>query len=101
MELNEVKEYLKIDFDDDDCLLEMLMSAARLYIRDAIGYEPDENDERVKLLLMVLVSDWYEHREYMENTSSSQKISQKVRYTVHSIVLQLQYREDNSDENQC
>lgn len=97
MELSVIKEYLKIDFDDDDRLLEMLLGAARRYIRDAVGYKPDETDERVKLLLLVLISDWYEHREYME-TSNTQKISQKVRYTVRSIILQLQYSEETSHE---
>lgn len=97
MELSVIKEYLKIDFDDDDRLLEMLLGAARRYIHDAVGYKPDETDERVKLLLLVLISDWYEHREYME-TSNTQKISQKVRYTVRSIILQLQYSEETSHE---
>lgn len=99
MELSTIKEYLKIDFDDDDRLLEMLLGAARRYVLDAVGYLPDETDERVKLLLLVLISDWYEHREYTEN-SISQKISPKVRWTVHSIVLQLQYREESGNENQ-
>ena len=97
MELSVIKEYLKIDFDDDDRLLEMLLDAARKYLFDAVGYKPDETDERVKLLLLVLISDWYEHREYME-TSNTQKISQKVRYTVRSIMLQLQYSEEISHE---
>lgn len=97
MELSVIKEYLKIDFDDDDRLLEMLLDAARKYLFDAVGYKPDETDERVKLLLLVLISDWYEHREYME-TSNTQKISQKVRYTVRSIILQLQYSEEISHE---
>ncbi len=96
MDITTIKEYLKIDFDDDDKILEMLLGSARRYIYDAVGYQPDETDERVKLLLLVLVSDWYEHREY----TSSQKISQKVRYTVRSIVLQLQYSEDKDNENQ-
>lgn len=93
MELSMIKEYLKIDFDDDDRLLEMLLEAARKYLLDAIGYVPDETDERVKLILLVLISDWYEHREYIEN-NVSQKMSQKVRYTVHSIILQLQYGQE-------
>lgn len=93
MELSTIKEYLKIDFDDDDRLLEMLLGAARRYILDAVGYKPDETDERVKLLILVLISDWYEHREYIENTPATQKISQRVRYTVRSIILQLQYSE--------
>lgn len=97
MELSVIKEYLKVDFDDDDRLLEMLLGAARKYIHDAVGYNLDESDERVKLLLLVLISDWYEHREYME-TSNTQKISQKVRYTVRSIILQLQYSEEISHE---
>lgn len=100
MELSVIKEYLKIDFDDDDRLLEMLLGAARRYVFDAVGYQPDESDERVKLLLLVLISDWYEHREYMEITTKTQSISQKVRYTVRSIVLQLQYSEAKNNENQ-
>lgn len=91
MELDVIKEYLKIDFDDDDRLLEMLLGAARRYVFDAVGYQPDETDERVKLLLLVLISDWYEHREYTDS-NTSKKISPKVRWTVRSIVLQLQYR---------
>lgn len=93
MELDVIKEYLKIDFDDDDRLLEMLLGAARRYVFDAVGYQPDETDERVKLLLLVLISDWYEHREYTDS-NTSQKISPKVRWTVRSIVLQLQCREE-------
>lgn len=99
MNLDTIKEYLKIDFDDDDRLLETLLGAARKYLFDAVGYNPDESDERVKLLLLVLISDWYEHREYME-TSNTQTISQKVRYTVRSIVLQLQYGGGSENENQ-
>lgn len=99
MELTELKQYLRIDFDDDDSLLRMLMGAARKYIHDAVGYQPDESDERVKLLISVLVADWYEHREYTVNTNGKQSISQKVQYTVRSIVLQLQFREDLSDED--
>ena len=100
MKLSVIKEYLKIDFDDDDRLLEMLLGAARKYLFDAVGYKPDETDERVKLLLLVLISDWYEHREYTESTLKTQNISQKVRYTVRSIVLQLQYGGGSEDENQ-
>lgn len=99
MSLDLIKEYLKIDFDDDDRILEILLGSARRYVLDAVGYQPDENDERVKLLLLVLISDWYEHREYTDISIKTQNISQKVRYTVRSIVLQLQYSEVRN-ENQ-
>lgn len=98
MELSTIKEYLKIDFDDDDRILEMLLGSARRYVLDAVGYQPDETDERVKLLLLVLISDWYEHREYIESTPATQKISQRVRYTVRSIMLQLQFSEGTGNE---
>lgn len=94
MELTELKQYLKIDFDDDDKLLEMLMGAARKYILGAVGYQPDEADERVKVLISALVSDWYEHREYTLSTNGKQSVSQKVQYTVRSIVLQLQFGQE-------
>lgn len=99
MSLDLIKEFLKIDFDDDDRILEMLLDSARLYILDAVGYQPNENDARVKLLLLVLIADWYEHREYTDTSIKTQNLSQKVRYTVRSIILQLQYNEETDNEN--
>ena len=37
MTLAEMKSYLKVDFDDDDNFITLLMDVAREYIIDAIG----------------------------------------------------------------
>ena len=92
MNLEVIKDYLKIDFNEDDELLEMFLGSARKYLMSAVECEKlDETDERVKVALLALVSDWYEHREYVGDSSP------KVRYTIRSIVLQLQ-SEQEADE---
>ena len=94
MNLEVIKDYLKIDFDEDDGVLEMLLGSARKYLIAAVGCESlDETDERVKIALLALISDWYEHREYVGDSSP------KVRYTIRSIVLQLQC-EQEADEDE-
>lgn len=94
MNLEIIKSYMKIDFDDDDELLEMFLGAARLYLMSALECEKlDETDNRVKVALLALVSDWYEHRAYTGDPSP------KVRYTIRSIVMQLQGNQEDEHEN--
>lgn len=93
MDLSIIKDYLKIDFGEDDNVLTFLLEAARKYLLNAAGGTSlDETDERVKMALLVLVSDWYEHREYVG------KETEKVRYTIRSIVLQLQLEQEMNDD---
>lgn len=87
--LDLIKQYLRIDEDYEDELLEMLKTNAIHYIEDSVDNMNWENEkalDKATLLILVLVSDWYENREYMHEG----KISQGVRYTVHSLLLQLQ-----------
>ena len=58
MTLAEMKSYLKVDFDDDDNFITLLMDVAREYIIDAIG-ECNEEIARVKLLMRVIVAELY------------------------------------------
>ncbi len=87
--LDLIKQYLRIDSNHEDELLEMLKTNAIHYINDSVDDMDWTNEkalDKATLLLLVLVSDWYENREYMHEG----KISQGVRYTVHSLLLQLQ-----------
>ena len=43
--LEEVKEYARIDIDEDDALLETMIAAAEEYLRNATGKEYPETDE--------------------------------------------------------
>jgi len=87
--INEVKQYLKLDYDEEDDLLKLLIENAEIYIEDAvcdIAKMDEKSKKKAKLLALVLVSDFYENRSM--NVIKSMSISEKVRYTVHSIILQ-------------
>ena len=83
--LQEVKQYDRIDFDDDDGMIkDTLIPSAKAYVTSATGITDYETDPRVRLLICVLVKDWYDNRYY-----TCDKNSQSAQYTIRSIVYQL------------
>lgn len=87
MTLEEVKNFLKVDFDDDDDLITLEIEAAEEYIADAVG-QYKESSARMKLLLLNIVSTLYENRVYTVSQAN-----EKVQYSLRSMVLQLQLEE--------
>lgn len=83
--LDEVKNWLRIDFSEDDALLTTLISAAEEYLKNATGKTFDNTNDLAKLFCLVLITDWYENREMIG------KASEKVRQTVESMVAQLSH----------
>lgn len=86
--LSEVKEWLRVDGNDDDLTISLLMKASEDYLKNATGIEYTSNNDQAKLLCFVLIVDWYENREFVG------KASDKVRHTVNSILMQLSYGSD-------
>ena len=95
MTLAEMKSYLKVDFDDDDNFITLLMDVAREYITDAIG-ECDETIARVQLLMRVIVGELYEKRSMTFDMNST---NQKVQYVIRSIINQLSFGDDDSEDD--
>ena len=86
------KKHLKVDFDDDDGYIRLLIMAAAEYIDDAVDFaerSDPANANRLLLLLLVIVADMYEHR------SMSFEPAGKVQYTIRSIISQLQAGDDD------
>jgi uncharacterized phage protein (predicted DNA packaging) len=83
--LEEVKEWLRIEHNDEDNTLQMLIKAAETYLQNATGNTFDNTNNLAKLFCLVLVTDWYENREMVG------KASEKVRQTVESMVSQLSH----------
>lgn len=80
-----VKQYAKIDFDDDDGIItDVLIPSAKQYVTSATSITDYETDPRVRLLICVLVKDWYDNRYY-----TCDKNSQSAQYTIRSIIYQL------------
>jgi len=86
--LDEVKNYLRVDCDDENQLIIRLIETAKEYIKSAVG-EYDEKDKTADLLLCALVQDMYDNRELMQ---SEQQLRKRIEYTYQSIILQLQLK---------
>lgn len=84
MELLEIKNFLKIDFDDDDNYIELLKEVAIEYIEDAIGkFNPKRAKQ--KYLMLTLIKDMYSKRSFAVD-----KTDEKIRYIIKSIIIQEQ-----------
>lgn len=95
MTLAEMKSYLKVDFDDDDNEITLMMNVAREYIIDAVG-ECDETIARVQLLMRVIVGELYEKRSMTFDMNST---NEKVQYVIRSIINQLSFGDDDSEDD--
>lgn len=84
--INEAKTWLRVDGNEEDGLIQMLIGAAEEYLRNATEVEFDETNQLAKLFCLVLCADWYENRDLI-----GQQPSDKVRFTIQSILAQLQH----------
>jgi uncharacterized phage protein (predicted DNA packaging) len=87
--VEEVKQFLRLeqDYTEEDILLTALRDTAEEYLKNATGITFDSTNLLAKLFVQVLISDWYENRSFMVEG----KTSDKVRFTIQSILTQLRY----------
>lgn len=93
MQLEELKQYLRIDSDDEDVTLLILQLEAEEYLLGA-GISKDYTKNRYKLAIMLLVADGYENRQvrlYDKISTVSDRLSR--------LILQLQMEEGASVES--
>jgi uncharacterized phage protein (predicted DNA packaging) len=87
IDTEEAKTWLRIDNNEEDALIDLLIGAAEEYLKNATGKiisPPVSNQAR--LFCLVLVTDWYENRELIGT-----KPSEKVRHSIQSMLTQLIY----------
>ena len=76
--LQEVKQYLRIDFEDDDTLLISLISTAKQLVMDVGRMDEErfsENEDVVRTAMLYTVSYLYENR----NTADFSKLTLTLR----------------------
>lgn len=81
--LEKIKEYLKIDSNDEDVTVQALITSAELYLKNA-GVLEDYQNELYGLAIKMLVLHWYENREIVGN-------AKKMAFSLDNIITQLQY----------
>ena len=78
--LEETKKYLRVDFDDDDELIESIIVTGEKLVADVLRVEPTTFDggttEQIRLAALYAVAYLYEHREEADH---------------HALVLSLRY----------
>ena len=84
--LEKIKEYLKIDGNDEDITIQTLITSAELYLKNA-GVIEDYQNELYDLAIKMLVLHWYENRESVLVGS----ISKKLEFSLSNIITQLTY----------
>ena len=76
--LQEVKQYLRIDFEDDDTLLLSLISTAKQLVMDVGRMDEErfsENEDVIRTAMLYTVSYLYENR----NTADFSKLTLTLR----------------------
>ncbi len=99
MTLEEAKNYLRVDTDDDDTLIQALITAAESYIAQQTGktkilagadengqpiYEDIKESELWKLAVKLLLAHWYENRGV--ETSGGRVVATKISHSVDALV---------------
>lgn len=85
LSVQDVKDYLGIDFADDatDRLVTAMVSTVDAYMKGALGASYPADDERVKMVAKIIISDLYDHRDL------SDKVSGATRRLVDSMLQQV------------
>ncbi|MBQ3228735.1 MAG: phage gp6-like head-tail connector protein [Clostridia bacterium] len=83
MELKEIKQYCRIDYDDDDELILFFQNVVFEELADLIsGFDKDNMTARQKLLVLVFVKDLYDNRDKYQATGK-----ETMRQAVRSLLL--------------
>lgn len=78
--LDVIKQYLRIDSNDDDILLNAFLSASIQYCTSYMGctLEDLEKYDDVTIVILALISDSYEVRQFTTSTVTTNPIMQGV-----------------------
>lgn len=82
MDIGLVKEYLRVDYDDDDTIIEIMMEATLEHLTELIpDFDRTKPTARQKVLIFASVKDLYDNREKWEGKT------QDMRAAIHSLLL--------------
>lgn len=90
VKLEELKEALRIDYNDENVFLQMCLNSAESYLKDSI----DNYDEKIEVeafqkkvkMPIILIS-----QELFDNRSLTTEKSEKVKYIMTSLMTQLKF----------
>lgn len=88
LNLNKVKNYLKVDFNDDDAIIETYTIATEKFLKTLCEKNEFEEDkqELAEIYMLAMINELYNSRNLTVD-----KAEQRVRTIMQSILNQLRY----------
>lgn len=77
MTLQEAKDYLKIDYTEDDIYIQTLVDTTQIYIDKCVGEGYKANEKLVKLATLAqykLINDLYDNRGFIDNVKNDRVV---------------------------
>lgn len=96
MTLEKAKQWLRVDGNYDDEIIQDILDTIKQYFRNAIDGFDESNEEMMKILTIptiAMLCDMYEKRSFNIDNSS-----EKTRFLVQSAILQAQYCYGSEEE---
>ena len=88
LNLDKVKNYLKVDFDDDDIIIETYIIATEKFLKKLCEKNEFEEDkqELAEIYMLAMINELYNSRNLTVD-----KAEQRVRTIMQSLLNQLRY----------
>ena len=88
LNLDKVKNYLKVDYNDDDAIIETYIIATEKFLKKLCEKDEFEEDkqELAEIYMLAMISELYNNRNLTVD-----KAEQRVRTIMQSILNQLRY----------
>lgn len=74
MELGRVKNFLKVEHDEDDELIVVFINSAQDYLKSSCGENVDLEKEKSQTTMLMLIADMYEQRTALGQKGYSESI---------------------------
>lgn len=89
MSLEEIKQYIRVDYTDDDSLIKLMIDAVVDEMQELIPkFDPENPTNRQKLLICSYAKELYDKRDRTYNNGKvSSDSTERIRYTVQSMLL--------------
>lgn len=85
MTLEELKQFIAVDFDDDDSLIAFLQETAEEYVQNAVGERLPKDSKLYKHALAILVGHWYDNREAYKTGTNSYTVPDSFQSIIHQL----------------
>lgn len=89
LDLGSVKDYLKVDYNDEDILINGLILAAQSFIQTMLGYKivdrfttPEEIPDELTIACLMIIAHWFDNRQIQQSGT----LGDEIKYAVGAIV---------------